>query len=335
VQCAEVEAFAAANPDLAEELELLNATRLPDELLTLEDKSDLFSHNIRTGIVDESLLLAIDNELPEDEQQALEVRINKDEDLALHYNLLKRVKLDAAETLVYPHKKELYRHEQRTIPAYWMQVAAAVVLLLTIAAFWIISSNSPAPPPVAKTPDVVPTLQNHSERLPERSLAIEQDQPEPVPVEVAKNSAQKRAPQVRKEQAPSSDIAGNIQKAPAPKSPSFNGVPDDRDRVIASVELPEQTKPSIEKSGAIEVPLTQQTFNTPSVTTGKPSPYTSIDAPVTDAGVSFAVASDNIDKKGSVRGFLRKATRFIERRTGINPVNEDERLLVGVVAIKL
>ncbi|HZH95226.1 MAG TPA: hypothetical protein VEY06_05040, partial [Flavisolibacter sp.] len=71
------------------------------------------------------------------------------------------------------------------------------------------------------------------------------------------------------------------------------------------------------------------------VTTTTIPPYNTIDADAPDAGLSYAVASNNSNKKGSVRGFLRKATRFIERRTGINPVNEDDELLIGVVAIKL
>ena len=42
------------------------------------------------------------------------------------------------------------------------------------------------------------------------------------------------------------------------------------------------------------------------------------------------------NKKGrAIRGFLRKATRFIERTTNIDPVNEDDKLLIGAVALKL
>ena len=50
---------------------------------------------------------------------------------------------------------------------------------------------------------------------------------------------------------------------------------------------------------------------------------------------AVATTGNENDKKGSFRGFLRKATRFIERRTGINPTNEDDELLIGAVAIKL
>jgi hypothetical protein len=39
--------------------------------------------------------------------------------------------------------------------------------------------------------------------------------------------------------------------------------------------------------------------------------------------------------KGSFKGFLRKATRMIEKRTGIDPTNENGELLIGAVAINL
>jgi vesicle coat complex subunit len=39
--------------------------------------------------------------------------------------------------------------------------------------------------------------------------------------------------------------------------------------------------------------------------------------------------------KGSVRGLLRKATRLIEKRTGIDPTNDDGELLIGAVALRL
>mgnify|MGYP003579474647 CR=1 FL=1 len=50
----------------------------------------------------------------------------------------------------------------------------------------------------------------------------------------------------------------------------------------------------------------------------------------TDGGQSIA----NSDSKGSVKGFLRKATRMIEKRTGIDATTDGD-LLIGVVAVKL
>jgi hypothetical protein len=69
-----------------------------------------------------------------------------------------------------------------------------------------------------------------------------------------------------------------------------------------------------------------------SVTSAAPVAYNSIETPDEAAG------SDG-DYKGakrtSAKGFLRKVSRFIEKRTGIGTVNADNELLVGAVALKL
>jgi len=46
-------------------------------------------------------------------------------------------------------------------------------------------------------------------------------------------------------------------------------------------------------------------------------------------------AGESANRKGSLKGFLRKATRVIERRTGIDPTNGNGDLLIGAVAINL
>ncbi|MGZ3924442.1 MAG: hypothetical protein ACXVBJ_11780, partial [Flavisolibacter sp.] len=47
-----------------------------------------------------------------------------------------------------------------------------------------------------------------------------------------------------------------------------------------------------------------------------------------------AVAGNN-ENKGSWKSFLRKATRVIERKTGVDPTDGDNELLIGAVAVKL
>ena len=40
-------------------------------------------------------------------------------------------------------------------------------------------------------------------------------------------------------------------------------------------------------------------------------------------------------KKSKLRGFFRKVTRTFEKRTNIDPTENDEKLLVGGLAIRL
>ena len=80
--------------------------------------------------------------------------------------------------------------------------------------------------------------------------------------------------------------------------------------------------------------LPQQTINKndvtlPSVTSLNDQTTKAITAVQTDV-----VKTDN-EKKSTLKGFLRKATRFIERRTNISTTNENDELLIGAVSLKL
>ena len=78
----------------------------------------------------------------------------------------------------------------------------------------------------------------------------------------------------------------------------------------------------------------QQTVNNKTVTS--PS-IASLNDQTTDAltAVHATVVEPDDEKKSKLKGFLRKATRFIERRTNISTTNENNQLLIGAVAIQL
>jgi hypothetical protein len=65
---------------------------------------------------------------------------------------------------------------------------------------------------------------------------------------------------------------------------------------------------------------------------------TSVAAPtynLSDNPEEAIVIDGEENKKTPAKGFLRKVSRFIERRTGIGTVNADNEILVGAVALKL
>jgi hypothetical protein len=103
---------------------------------------------------------------------------------------------------------------------------------------------------------------------------------------------------------------------------------------LEKVDLPEETKVKdvtpvdALTSRTINVAANEQFVNIPPVTSSSFQPLDNTGTP--DNG---DLASN--EKKGSVKGFLRKATRMIEKRTGIDATNDDGRLLIGAVALKL
>lgn len=113
----------------------------------------------------------------------------------------------------------------------------------------------------------------------------------------------------------------------------MNNLNNDLAKALKPEQKPEHTAEN--DKHASKAPL-QQELNTSVVTTNASPAYNHTESTAIPSMVKNTAAfENNADKKGSIRGFLRKASRFIERRTGINPVNDDKELYVGVVAIKL
>jgi hypothetical protein len=96
------------------------------------------------------------------------------------------------------------------------------------------------------------------------------------------------------------------------------------------VKEPEQ-KIVINKNSDV---ASQQTINNKTVT---PPLVGTLDNQTTSlvTAVQRDVVKIDNEKKSSLKGFLRKATRFIERRTNITTTNENNELLIGAVSLKL
>ena len=319
-----VEAFAAQHPQLQEELELLCSTRLPAEPLKLENKSELFSGHMKTTSIDESLLLYIDNELSQPEREQLEQRLAADQDLQLQYRLLLQTKADPAEAISFPDKKSLYRTTtQRRIIPYWMRVAAAVLLVAgTGAAFWLDAdpNDTAVKPAVAVAPAKVPQS-GAEEQMP---AVIHQPQPD---IDVTAFAVE---PKIEK-----ATPAGKIKES----KPTYAVVREEKKEEKRSNNLPvpvQRAQEQVLAANENNVPNSlQQNNNNQTVTDPVAEPYVSKDATPTTPSYATNASPDEAEKSGSLKGFLRKATRFIERRTGVSATNENDELLIGAVAIKL
>src|SRR5690349_14838310 len=102
-----VEHFLLLHPHLQEEMEILQSTKLPVDAIAFPGKEELHADAMKLNAVDEALLLYLDNELSPAEKEAVEKKIAADRDYHLQYAVLQQTKLDAADIVPYPAKKEL------------------------------------------------------------------------------------------------------------------------------------------------------------------------------------------------------------------------------------
>lgn len=123
-----VELFVLENPDLKQELVLLQQSTLDAEKMIFSSKHELMK-DFNLSEVQEKLNLYLDDEMTVTEKVGFEDQIADDADVYREMQILLKTRLDA-ETFVFTDKRSLYRRE--SMPVYrmtWFRVAAAAVLV--------------------------------------------------------------------------------------------------------------------------------------------------------------------------------------------------------------
>ncbi len=318
---AAVDEFLLLNPDLHQELELLLQTKLPLEMVPIEEKESLLSANMKAKELDEALLLYLDNELSEEEKRQVEENLENDAAYRLQYELLLKTRSDADEKVVCPFKEELYRREERKIPVLWWRVAAAVLVVASMATFILTFRNQPdtiatRPAEEQSQSSTNKDIKRPAHVQPAKEIAVEktsrptENNSEDVAIVSRQNKEEretvKKPNKVRLQTAPVEEetIVVNMR-------PRLNDVP---------VLMPEKVEP-------VRKPLTKEPVTSEPLYT-----YNSTDAPVNTVP---AVADETEKSRSSLKGLLRKAARNVERRTNIKVTNENDELLIGAMAISL
>lgn len=320
-----VDEFLVAHPDLKAELEILMNTKLPLEEFSF-DKNGLFAENMKLSSVDEELLLYIDNELPADQTEKVQLELAGNKGYQLQHEVLLKTKLDPSEKIAYPNKKELYRRTERVVSIkMWMRVAAAVVVIAIGGILYFQKPSSPS------TTDTDAGSTAGTKNINQKNDLKKNDLPDSV-TPLPENPKQEK---IAVNRLPGKERKQN--KNPDQQEVKIT-IPVENNR-IANNDIPQQQKEdqtlerlqvrNVQSEGldkAIALIEPKVSINNPGVTS-------SLLARNTNGTPGKPIAS-NDDRKGSIKGFLRKATRLIEKRTGIDPTNDGE-LLIGAVAINL
>lgn len=178
-----VERFIANNPDLAEELALLQDTKLvPEEQIIFTGKSQLLKQSTNDITLDnyESwFLLFVDNELSLANRQKVELFVLQHPNLQASFELLMQTQL-APEECVFNNKEVLYKKEEQKRPVVnmrWMRYAAAAAVIGLVATVWMIAPTNQLKTPIeinGVQPEVVGTQPSINS-----SNSIEQKEEEP------------------------------------------------------------------------------------------------------------------------------------------------------------
>jgi len=309
-----VDEFLMVHPDLRAEFEMLMSTKLPLEKFSL-DKKDLLAESMKQCSIAEDLLLYIDNELTADQKKTVEAELATSKDYQLQHRALLQTKLDPSEEIAYPNKKELYHRTERVISLkVGMRVAAAVLI---IAISGIVYFMNP--------PGIITTSGDQN-------------------VAVTKTSDQKT--EVKQDDQPHAVTAPSESKLS--NETAVNTENTNRQRTVASVI---NTKEKEKKISPEQSPI-EETLERPKVNAVESNgigtiamnssndilntvPVTSLNQERKTIKETPVELGESANRKGSLKGFLRKATRVIEKRTGIDPTNGNGDLLIGAVPINL
>ena len=349
-----VEGFVNENPDLKNEFDLLLQTRMtPDHDLVFDGKQQLLKTALPGPIsennFEEWLLLYIDNELTAKEKIAVEEFIAGHPSAETTLQQLQKTKLHPEHAVVFPNKEILYRREKRTpviaIRVWRIAVAAALLLAISTAAFLVLNNNKRSEGPIAaeKIPGPNSTKNNSSDkRLDETGT--------PGP-EISKNDES-----TKREIDPSDNLAAEKQNnsvAENEKTKQHNiALPKQEEKLIAENKVTSQQNnlpdpkhdPNVNKDTEKEqiamADLPKQEALT-SITDNKPNEVVTPDNTSTLNDGKMAVriepdyGTDDSGKKNKLRGFFRKVTRTFEKRTNIKATDDEDRLLLAGIAIKL
>lgn len=332
----QVETFVRENPDLKAELDLLLQSKLlPDTDIILTDKGPLMrfdNPSVSLNNYEEWLIAYIDNELTEEERKDTEQFIAANPSIQKEFSVLQQTKLQPEE-IVFPYKESLYRKEERprVISISWQRIAVAAVLLLGISTTAIILLKKPGKgidivkkdQPTEKIQTPIPPVKLPDNATPEKQEVIVNNNQEKNKPQIKENNnttakqkeRNNQSLQIKQDQPVIAEASKDKKKTndlPQPvNNPYVNGKTDSS-----------KTKDVIVKKDIPKEIINPRKENEDVVTVSTLQPSDRIEQPD--------------GKKNKLRGFFRKVTRTLEKRTNIKATDDDDdHLLIAGLSIKL
>ena len=144
-----VELFVQENPDLEEELVMIQQSTLKTDHSLVLDKTTLFRKE-ESGAINhtnyrEFFVLYVDEELDPLQRRNVEEFVSKNPSLQAELELLMQTRVAADLSVSFPDKSLLFREERSEKPVVFLtfslRVAIAAILLLAVGIFWLVNQE--------------------------------------------------------------------------------------------------------------------------------------------------------------------------------------------------
>ncbi len=334
-----VENFIVANPDLKEELELLKQTSF-----TTDIKMDAaFLQSLlkpvaeETTISEEQLLLFMDDELNGHEAEEVRKSIAVSTSLQKEVQLLQRSKLIADASIIFPNKSVLYKEETPARVFYMSAVvrrwsaAAAVILLLGSGVWLLMNDKEPNTPVVKNNPSQIinqPAKKEIKELITpavpvtnEMMVQQQTNTTKPITTPIKQNNTPALTTVKRNDVL----LVNNDNKNQLP-------IPEKKTNEQESIAIVEPIVIKPEINSAVESNKTT-TSTVPIITnTIKPqASYAAYNNNDESGEEDHSLLNEQRQRSSGLKGFLKKAKRTIERRTGIQSGDSQVRFAMFTV----
>ena len=327
-----VEEFAAANPDLQAELDLLQRFRLIPEEKTFPDKKSLLrttgSFFTDTDNYQERFLLYADNELTGEDRVLVEQFVQEHPALKQELELISKAVLTPDHTIRFPRRESLHRHEHEKVVSisWWKIAAAAAVLIFTAGSLWLGRQYvTGVQPQIAYQQNTIPAD-------PERAGSSKYpDAHEPL----AKQATGNNVPSVTSDPAvamPDHNTPATMQHKHITAAKKTAEKPENDE--LLQTRLPQAAETIHPASDLALSNIAPSIIKNQLPAIDRPAIFIDAEdaASTKTANITFASNNDSedvyisnipLDKKHALRGLFRKASRIINKATG------DKGLLIG------
>ena len=332
----EVEAFIAANPGMEQELVFFQQSKLqPDDKLLFPGKQALLKQEAAPGTISlenytSFFVLYGDDELDNDQKAGVEDFVYRHPQTQVEFEQLLQSRLRPDNSIVFENKEILYRKEEddRVVPFRWWRLAVAAMVLLMAGAFWLYQSaknkqseivqqvqpannqQQQAPLPEKIKPVLVP---GNKEQAVKEVLAAADDKKDNRQVNsVAANPA--TGIHGKKPTGKSNATVEKLQNQDQPEVIAV--VTPDKLKATAITAITKENTPKVEvnRDLAAARPITDQQINIPNTNEDNKMKVEWASANSND---NVEVLNTSVNTKNSMRGFLRKASRLIAKKTSV------------------